>query len=105
MIPNTVEDLAGRLDEFDYFSDESLTVAIHIAVQLGRLLFVEWWHRVARARGADGAAGRRPVRANHDAAAGPASGNASGSGACATDHCSRPGTGRDERSGHTGGGG
>ena len=41
MIPNTVEDLAGRLDEFDYFSDESLTVAIHIAVQLGRPLFLE----------------------------------------------------------------
>ena len=41
MIPNTVEDLAGKLDEFDYFSDESLTVAIHIAVQLGRPLFLE----------------------------------------------------------------
>ncbi|HUF95561.1 MAG TPA: MoxR family ATPase [Acidimicrobiia bacterium] len=41
MIPNTVEDLAGRLDDFDYFSDESLTVAIHIAVQLGRPLFLE----------------------------------------------------------------
>jgi MoxR-like ATPase len=41
VIPNTVEDLAGRLDEFDYFSDESLTVAIHIAVQLGRPLFLE----------------------------------------------------------------
>jgi len=41
VIPNTVEDLAGKLDEFDYFSDESLTVAIHIAVQLGRPLFLE----------------------------------------------------------------
>ncbi len=41
MIPNTVEGLAGKLDEFDYFSDESLTVAIHIAVQLGRPLFLE----------------------------------------------------------------
>jgi MoxR-like ATPase len=41
VIPNTVEDLAGRLDDFDYFSDESLTVAIHIAVQLGRPLFLE----------------------------------------------------------------
>ncbi|MEX1092683.1 MAG: MoxR family ATPase [Acidimicrobiia bacterium] len=41
MIPNTVEDLAAKLDEFDYFSDESLTVAIHIAVQLGRPLFLE----------------------------------------------------------------
>ncbi|MEX0796251.1 MAG: MoxR family ATPase [Acidimicrobiia bacterium] len=41
MIPNTVEGLAAKLDEFDYFSDESLTVAIHIAVQLGRPLFLE----------------------------------------------------------------
>ncbi|CAN5758207.1 MoxR family ATPase [soil metagenome] len=41
MIPNTVEELAGKLDEFDYFSDESLTVAIHIAVRLGRPLFLE----------------------------------------------------------------
>ncbi|MDH3189240.1 MAG: MoxR family ATPase [Acidimicrobiia bacterium] len=41
MIPDTVEKLAGRLDELDYFSDESLTVAIHIAVQLGRPLFLE----------------------------------------------------------------
>jgi MoxR-like ATPase len=41
VIPNTVEDLAEKLDEFDYFSDESLTVAIHIAVQLGRPLFLE----------------------------------------------------------------
>ncbi|MEX1038840.1 MAG: MoxR family ATPase [Acidimicrobiia bacterium] len=41
MIPNTVGDLADKLDEFDYFSDESLTVAIHIAVQLGRPLFLE----------------------------------------------------------------
>lgn len=41
MIPDTVEKLADRLDELDYFSDESLTVAIHIAVQLGRPLFLE----------------------------------------------------------------
>jgi len=41
VIPDTVEKLAGRLDELDYFSDESLTVAIHIAVQLGRPLFLE----------------------------------------------------------------
>lgn len=41
MIPDTVEKLAERLDELDYFSDESLTVAIHIAVQLGRPLFLE----------------------------------------------------------------
>lgn len=41
MIPDTVEKLAERLDDLDYFSDESLTVAIHIAVQLGRPLFLE----------------------------------------------------------------
>ncbi len=41
VIPDTVEDLAARLDELDYFSDESLTVAIHIALQLGRPLFLE----------------------------------------------------------------
>jgi len=41
VIPDTVEKLAERLDELDYFSDESLTVAIHIAVQLGRPLFLE----------------------------------------------------------------
>lgn len=41
MIPDTVEKLAERLDDLDYFSDESLTVAIHLAVQLGRPLFLE----------------------------------------------------------------
>lgn len=41
MIPDTVEKLAEALDDLDYFSDESLTVAIHIAVQLGRPLFLE----------------------------------------------------------------
>lgn len=41
MIPDTVDKLAERLDQLDYFSDEGLTVAIHIAVQLGRPLFLE----------------------------------------------------------------
>ncbi len=41
MIPDTVEKLAEALNDLDYFSDESLTVAIHIAVQLGRPLFLE----------------------------------------------------------------
>ena len=41
MIPDTVETLGARLDELDYFTDESLTVAVHIALQLGRPLFLE----------------------------------------------------------------
>ena len=41
MIPDTVEALRQRLDDLDYFADESLLVAIHIAVQLGRPLFLE----------------------------------------------------------------
>jgi MoxR-like ATPase len=41
VIPDTIEKLADRLDELDYFADESLIVAIHIATQLGRPLFLE----------------------------------------------------------------
>ena len=41
VIPDTVEKLDQRLDDLDYFADESLLVAIHIAVQLGRPLFLE----------------------------------------------------------------
>lgn len=41
MIPATIEDLGQRLDDLDYFADESLLVAIHLAVQLGRPLFLE----------------------------------------------------------------
>ena len=41
MIPDTIEDLEERLDGLDYFADESLLVAIHLAVQLGRPLFLE----------------------------------------------------------------
>ena len=41
VIPDTVEKLGQRLDDLDYFADESLLVAIHIAVQLGRPLFLE----------------------------------------------------------------
>jgi MoxR-like ATPase len=41
VIPATIEDLGQRLDDLDYFADESLLVAIHLAVQLGRPLFLE----------------------------------------------------------------
>ncbi|HVR77825.1 MAG TPA: MoxR family ATPase [Acidimicrobiia bacterium] len=41
MIPTTVEELGQTLDGLDYFADESLLVAIHLAVHLGRPLFLE----------------------------------------------------------------
>ncbi|MGH8953079.1 MAG: AAA family ATPase [Acidimicrobiia bacterium] len=41
MIPDTIEELGQHLDDLDYFADESLVVAIHLAVQLGRPLFLE----------------------------------------------------------------
>jgi len=41
VIPDTIEALAEHLDDLDYFADESLLVAIHIAVHLGRPLFLE----------------------------------------------------------------
>jgi MoxR-like ATPase len=41
VIPTTVEELGQTLDGLDYFADESLLVAIHLAVQLGRPLFLE----------------------------------------------------------------
>jgi MoxR-like ATPase len=41
VIPDTIEALAERLDDLDYFADESLLVAIHLAVHLGRPLFLE----------------------------------------------------------------
>lgn len=41
MIPTTVEELGQTLDALDYFADESLLVAIHLAVHLGRPLFLE----------------------------------------------------------------
>ena len=41
MIPNTIEELKGSLDSQDYFAGEDLTVAIHLALQLGRPLFLE----------------------------------------------------------------
>ena len=41
MIPNTIEDLGAALDQQNYFAGEDLTVAIHLALQLGRPLFLE----------------------------------------------------------------
>ena len=41
MIPNSIEELGKTLDDRNYFADESLVVAIHLAVQLGRPLFLE----------------------------------------------------------------
>ena len=41
MIPDTIDGLGQSLDDLDYFADESLVVAIHLAVQLGRPLFLE----------------------------------------------------------------
>jgi MoxR-like ATPase len=41
VIPDTIESLEDGLDELDYFADESLVVAIHLALQLGRPLFLE----------------------------------------------------------------
>lgn len=41
MIPTTIEALGQTLDDHDYFADESLVVAIHLAIQLGRPLFLE----------------------------------------------------------------
>ncbi|HEX6287084.1 MAG TPA: MoxR family ATPase [Acidimicrobiia bacterium] len=41
MIPNTIEELKRSLDSQDYFAGDDLTVAIHLALQLGRPLFLE----------------------------------------------------------------
>ncbi|HEU4320670.1 MAG TPA: MoxR family ATPase [Acidimicrobiia bacterium] len=41
MIPKTIDDLQAALDAQDYFAGEDLTVAIHLALQLGRPLFLE----------------------------------------------------------------
>lgn len=41
MIPNTIDELSAALDERDYFADDGLAVAMHLALQLGRPLFLE----------------------------------------------------------------
>ncbi|MCI0424847.1 MAG: MoxR family ATPase [Actinobacteria bacterium] len=41
MIPSTVEELGAALEGHDYFASEDLTVAIHLALHLGRPLFLE----------------------------------------------------------------
>ena len=41
MLPSTIEDLSTQLDDQNYFAAQDLTVAIHLALQLGRPLFLE----------------------------------------------------------------
>ena len=41
MIPSTIDELAAALDDQHYFSHDDLTVAMHLALQLGRPLFLE----------------------------------------------------------------
>ena len=41
VIPSTIENLTERLDEHNYFADEAMVVAIHLALELGRPLFLE----------------------------------------------------------------
>jgi len=41
VIPATIEGLALAFDEQDYFADEGLTVSAHLALELGRPLFLE----------------------------------------------------------------
>jgi MoxR-like ATPase len=41
VIPGSIEELATTLDGQNYFADEDLVVAIHLAIQLGRPLFLE----------------------------------------------------------------
>jgi MoxR-like ATPase len=41
VIPATIETLGQTLDDQNYFADESLVVAVHLSIQLGRPLFLE----------------------------------------------------------------
>jgi MoxR-like ATPase len=41
VIPTSIQELAEALDAEDYFADEDLVVAVHLAIQLGRPLFLE----------------------------------------------------------------
>lgn len=41
VLPTTIDELGARLDHQDYFAAQDLTVAIHLALQLGRPLFLE----------------------------------------------------------------
>lgn len=41
VIPKTIEELETSLDDHNYFAAQDLTVAIHLALQLGRPLFLE----------------------------------------------------------------
>ena len=41
MLPSTIDELSTRLDDQNYFAAQDLTVAIHLALHLGRPLFLE----------------------------------------------------------------
>jgi len=41
VLPSTIEDLSTQLDAQNYFAAQDLTVAVHLALQLGRPLFLE----------------------------------------------------------------
>ncbi len=41
MIPSTVEELAAELESYDYLAADDLVVSIHLALHLGRPLFLE----------------------------------------------------------------
>jgi MoxR-like ATPase len=41
VLPSTIEELSTQLDGQNYFAAQDLTVAIHLALQLGRPLFLE----------------------------------------------------------------
>lgn len=41
MVPNTIDDLQSALDDQNYIAGDDLVVAIHLALQLGRPLFLE----------------------------------------------------------------
>jgi MoxR-like ATPase len=41
VLPSTIDDLSTQLDDQNYFAAQDLTVSIHLAIQLGRPLFLE----------------------------------------------------------------
>ncbi len=41
VIPSSIDELSTRLDEQNYFAAQDLTVAVHLALHLGRPLFLE----------------------------------------------------------------
>jgi MoxR-like ATPase len=41
VVPESIQNLSAALNDLNYFADEDLTVSIHLALQLGRPLFLE----------------------------------------------------------------